>query len=311
MSNRIGIGSGGRIAATLILLLNLIATGFAQPPASPVKAISKKPQQTRLRARVFQSASLGRPMHYRILLPAKYMDSSRRFPVLYLLHGWHGDYKNWSMLTKLVKYADSLAIIIVMPDAEDSWYANSATESHDKFETYMVRDVIDDVDLHWRTLASADQRAIAGLSMGGYGAVKFGLKYSDRFRFVGSLSGAFNATNPELRQSRSDLAPSLDAAFGKSRTQMTEEEDIFKFVETVRSSGSQYFYIDCGTRDSDFLQANRDFVALIGQRKFAYEYHETPGDHSWQYWDSRLPNLLDVVTHVLAGSNSVRNEKGK
>lgn len=297
----------GRLIAAFILLLHSVAA-IAQSPANR-KPASANPQQQRLQDRVFHSASLDRQVHYRILLPAGYEGSLRRYPVLYLLHGWHGDYRNWSTLTNLAQYAESLPILIVMPDAGDSWYTNSVAAPRDKFETYIVQDLIEEVDQNWRTLPSAYGRAIAGLSMGGYGAVKFALKHPDKFKFAGSLSGAFNATQAELRQSRSDLAPSLDAAFGD---QLPEAEDVFRLAERADSTADQYYYIDCGNRDVDFVQANRAFVALLARYKASYEYHEVPGGHNWEYWDKRLPDLLNAATYAIAGSTyPFLNSKGK
>jgi S-formylglutathione hydrolase FrmB len=129
-------------------------------------------------------------MHYRVLLPAAY-EAGGRFPALYLLHGLYGDYMNWDTRTRLEEYAKATNVIVVMPDADDWWYTNSATVPADKFEDYIAKDLISQIDKTFRTLRDRHARAIAGLSMGGYASVKFGLKYPDLFVFVGSLSGAF------------------------------------------------------------------------------------------------------------------------
>src|SRR5512147_1557914 len=117
-----------RIPTVVVLLLGLAVSAVAQrentASAQPTRAISA---ESRMQDRVFQSESLGRQMKYRILLPQGYFESARYYPVLYLLHGWHGDYQNWTTLTNLTFYAENLPIIIVMPDAADSWYVDSAT----------------------------------------------------------------------------------------------------------------------------------------------------------------------------------------
>ncbi len=252
--------------------------------------------KSRLQDRVFQSESLARPMKYRIHLPKDYFETNRSYPALYLLHGWHGDYQNWSRLTKLAHYAEGLPLIVIMPDAGDSWYVDSATSTQDKFEQYVIHDLIEEVDQHWRTVRSSHRRAIAGLSMGGYGAVKFALKYPDMFQVAASISGAFNAASPELERSRSDLQPSLVKAFGEAHSKTREQNDLFALAASARRPQSTaYIYIDCGNQDSSFLEPNRSFVSLLSQRKCAYEYHEYPGAHSWQYWDERLPEVLRVV----------------
>ena len=174
---------------SLFLLLHADAV-LAQK--EPTTSTSARNQNIFVRDALFHSASLGRDMHYRVLLPRDYTRSGR-FPVLYLLHGLYGDYQNWDTRTGLENYAKDLHLIIVMPDADDSWYTNSATVAADKFEDYIAKDLIAEVDEKYRTIRDSHGRAIAGLSMGGYGAVKLALKYPELFAFAGSLSGAFNA----------------------------------------------------------------------------------------------------------------------
>lgn len=239
-------------------------------------------------------------MHYRILLPADYFQSVKHYPVLILLHGWHGDYKNWTTLTNLGAYAEKLPIIIVMPDAGDSWYVNSASSPQDKFERYIVRDLVDDVDQNWRTLRNPHRRAVAGLSMGGYGALKFGFKYPEVFAFAGSISGAFNAPAQELENTRSDLRPSLQQAFGAPTSSVRLENDIYALADRAAPNSTPYLYVDCGTRDVTFFLSNRAMMAKLSDRGFVYEYHEYPGVHNWQYWDEHLPDLLHAVVRHIA-----------
>ena len=291
--------------ASHVLAMTMMVTCLSGGSASQVSAPSVKTKPARLAAdriqdRVFQSASLGREMHYRILLPAEYPQTARSYPVLYLLHGWHGDYTNWSTLTDLTHDAEKLPIIIVMPDANDSWYVDSASTPQDKYEQYIIKDLIQEVDQHWRTLRSNHRRAIAGLSMGGYGAVKFALKYPGTFAFAGSISGAFNAPEMALIDSRADLAPSLQSAFGAAESRARSENDVYAEIEHAVPASTPYLYIDCGNRDVTFLEPNRKLTAKLSQRELAYEYHETPGAHTWRYWDSRLPELLDAVARKIA-----------
>jgi putative tributyrin esterase len=269
---------------------------FSQQATSSGSQTSGAPEsKSRLQDRAFQSKSLGRAMTYRILLPAGYSENAKKYPVLYLLHGWHGDYQNWSTLTKLTRYAEALPILVVMPDAGNSWYVDSATVPQDKFEQYMVHDLTQEVDEHWRTVRSARGRAIAGLSMGGYGAVKFALEYPETFGLAASLSGAFNAASPELGGERNDLRPSLATAFGAAHSKTRERNDLYALASAANVREIPYLYIDCGTQDDSFLEPNRKLAAILSQRKFAYEYHEFPGTHSWEYWDERLPAVLNLV----------------
>ncbi len=293
-----------RVAAA-VLLIALSASVLAQQEstASAQAQASRTIAESRMQDRVFQSESLGRQMHYRILLPKGYFESDRYYAVLYLLHGWHGDYQNWSTLTNLAYYAENLPIIIVMPDAGDSWYVDSATVPQDKFEQYIIKDVVDEVEHHWRALRSPHRRAIAGLSMGGYAAVNMAMKHPQMFKMAGSISGAFNAPLPELEQ-RTDLKPSLVQTFGAANSKTRVENDVYREAANADPQSVPYLYVDCGTEDVTFAEPNRRLVAILGQRKIAFEYHEFPGVHSWQYWGERLPTLLKVVEREIAPETS-------
>ena len=287
-----------RIGTIAILVLGLAASGAAQQE-SLASLPASRAAGLRLQDRAFQSESLGRQMKYRILIPKGYFESDQYYPVLYLLHGWAGDYQNWSTLTNLTHYAENLPIIIVMPDAGDSWYVDSATVAQGKFEQYMIKDVVEEVEHHWRALRSPQRRAIAGLSMGGYAAVNLALKHAGMFKMAGSISGAFNAPLPELEQ-RTDLKPSLVQAFGAANSKTRAENDVYREAGNADPKNTPYLYIDCGSEDATFAEPNRRLVTILGQKKIGFEYHEFPGAHSWQYWDERLPTLLKVVEREIA-----------
>ena len=253
---------------------------------------SQKNQHSLVSNAVFHSVSLDREMHYRILLPRSY-ENGGRFPVLYLLHGIYGDYKNWDTRTGLENYAKNLNIIIVMPDADNSWYTNSATVPADKFEDYIAKDLIAEIDEKYRTIHDGHQRAIAGLSMGGYGAVKLGVKYPELFAFAGSLSGAFNAPG-NLDALRPDFRAKLLEVFDGEDSPTRQQNDIFLLLNAPHQVPYPYFYLACGSADF-FLETNRALAHQLSSRNLAYEYHETAGGHTWEYWDQSLPSLLRAV----------------
>src|SRR5712691_6497930 len=132
VSRRVARGLLG-FAIVVMVAANSKVLFAQQATSAPSQTSAAAESKLRLQDRTFQSKSLGRAMTYRILLPAGYSEDAKKYPVLYLLHGWHGDYQNWSTLTKLTRYAEDLPILIVMPDAGNSWYVDSATVSQDKF----------------------------------------------------------------------------------------------------------------------------------------------------------------------------------
>src|ERR1051325_10217335 len=137
----------------------------------------------------FRSNLINATLPYNVILPPDYRRSkTTRYAVLYLLHGLGGHYGDWLSRTNVADYAAQYRMIIVMPEANDSWYVDGA--SGNKYESYIVKELLPDVDRRYRTIQSRYGRAIAGLSMGGYGALKFGLKNPSTFVFAGSMSGA-------------------------------------------------------------------------------------------------------------------------
>ena len=247
----------------------------------------------------FHSIALDREMKYRMLLPCGYQTSAGRFPVVYLLHGLYGDYLNWDTRTNLEHYAQRYELIVVMPDADDSWYTNSATDPNDKFEDYIARDLVAEIDGKFRTLRSRHARAIAGLSMGGYGALKIALRYQDEFAFAGSLSGALNAAQ-DLGDRRPEFRDRLLRVFGPAGSATRADNNVFSMLQSANAKTLPYFYLACGSAD-DFLRVNRDFAARLSSQSAAYEYHETAGGHAWDYWDRSVEGLLRAAAGIISG----------
>ena len=242
---------------------------------------------------LFPSKSLAREARYRIILPSAYASSDRRFPVLYLLHGLYGDRTNWAELTKLSDYARPLDLIIVMPDAGNSWYANSFAIPAERFDDFILLDLIPEIESNYRALATRAGRAIAGLSMGGYGALKFALKHPQMFFLAGSMTGALSAPL-DLGNEVEEFREGLQNAFGPSNNPQRAQNDVFALARAADPAHLPYIYLDCGAQDG-FLATNRRFAALLQSRGIPYEFHELPGGHEWPYWDSRLPILLSVL----------------
>jgi S-formylglutathione hydrolase FrmB len=194
-----------------------------------------------------------------------------------------------------------LPLLIVMPDADDSWYTNSATVSQDKFEDFIAGDLIAEIDGKYRTIREKRGRAIAGLSMGGYGAVKMALKHPELFAFAGSLSGALNAAQ-NLDALRPDFRAKLLEVFGNDGSPTRTENDVFLLLKkTSAQTALPYLYLACGASDS-FLDTNRAFVLQLSSRKIEYEYHETPGGHTWEYWDRALLPMLQGIQRAVTSS---------
>jgi putative tributyrin esterase len=289
-----------RIAALLLCLWCFAAGAAAQRSVVAYGASRIKVASSDGRTQVLEldSRLLKRKVWLKVLLPEKYADPERtgqKFPVMYLLHGWAGGFRNWMELTSVVDYTAGTNWIAVAPEGANGWYTDSATVPDDKFESYIVEEVIPEIDHLYRTIAESRGRVIAGLSMGGYGAIKFGLKYPDLFSVVGSFSGAFDAPlgPPKL----ASLQPSISTAFGPEGSKTRAENDIFRLLRDAppeRLKKLPFIYLDCGTEDT-FFEINRSFDALLVEKKVPHEYRELPGGHSWNYWDRQVQEFIRVV----------------
>lgn len=250
----------------------------------------------------FRSASLNRDMSYRIYLPQKYAESAGRFPVLYLLHGIYGNFKDWDTQSHLRQYVQYLDLIIVMPDGGNNWYVNSATVPQDRYEDYIVKDLIAEVDGRYRTIAARESRAIAGLSMGGYGSLNLALKHPELFVFAGSLSGALNAPS-DLGPRQPEFEASLLEAFGPPGNAARNENDVFLRLTQAEVSRLPYIYLACGEADA-FIDLNRQFAARLLAEHARYETHDAPGGHDWQFWDKAIKEMLPALMRSLKRSHS-------
>ncbi len=284
------------------LLCGLLMAGLPAAPLAAQKPVIASRVATVIAPqvvaeRVFHSNALARDMQYSIVLPKGYAQNNRRYPVLYLLHGLHGDHRSWVARTNLARYAEPLDLIIVMPDAGDSWYTDSATNSHDRFEEYIARDLPAVIDATYRTIPLREGRFAAGLSMGGYAAMKLALKYPQQFSLVASLSGAFNA--PTDLDRTEEYRAKLVEVFGPADSQTRTDNDLYQLAGKSDPARLPYLFLTCGTGDQ-FLSANRDFVALLQKQKVPYEYHEMPGKHEWKYWDTHVQDVIALLADRLA-----------
>jgi len=245
---------------------------------------------------------VGKTLPYNVLLPVDYNQTAaktKRYPVLYLLHGLTGHYNNWIEKTRLGDYAGAYDVIIVMPEGNDGWYTDSATVPNDKYESYIVQELIPDVEQRFRVNKSRESRAIAGLSMGGYGALKFGVKYPQQFVFVASMSGALDAaswTEADLKGFEF-IWKTLQPVYGAANSETRAANDLGKLYREfppARIATLPFVYVDCGTEDG-LLQTNRAFVDILLKQKIPHEYRQLPGNHAWTYWDAQVQEVLRIA----------------
>jgi len=258
---------------------------------------------SRLATRQLESASLGRTVSYNVLFPPGYAakeHSGKRYPVLYLLHGLTGHYNNWAERTPLEEHSEKYELIIVMPEGNDGWYTNAENVPSDRYEDYVIKDLIPAIERDLRTRSDRKGRIIAGLSMGGYGALKFGFKYPERFALAGSFSGALNAARFDVSAFGGNwkaLTDSITAVYGGMDSTTRRENDLFRMIEELpaeKVAAMPFIYLDCGTEDG-LINANRNFAAKLLEKKVPHEFRQLPGAHNWAYWDKQIVEFLQVA----------------
>ena len=288
----------------LLIAAGIIVNAFAYPAvaSAPYVQTAVTANSSRVQTVQFQSQLVGTSLPYNVVLPVGYdlpAARDKRYPVVYLLHGLFGHYDNWTSKTRLADYTASHEVILVTPEGHNGWYTDSQLAPKEQYESYIVKELIPDVDRRFRTISDRSGRAIAGLSMGGYGAIKFGVKYPAMFAFAGSMSGAMNAaswTKEELAGLPS-IWKSLQQVFGEDGGQTRLSNDLSNRIRDLSNqeiAALPFIYLDCGTEDPLF-PSNRSFAELLVSRKIPHEYRQRPGGHSWAYWDAQVQEVLKLA----------------
>lgn len=282
-----------RIALLSILLLS---------PACERRQAAEKPDRPRLTPNVvcrditFHSAALSRDIQYRIILPLN-IRPDEKLPTVYVLHGGGGGFRDWSNYSDVARYAES-GLILVMPEGGSSYYTNAVDPPQDRYADYITQDLIADVERRFPVASGRVNRAIVGLSMGGFGAVKIALRHPDLFAFVGGLSSAIDVPRRSFSIKRLHQSRHYDSIFGPNGSTTRKENDPFILARSANPETAPYFFLTCGEQEG-LLPSNREFAALLAQRHFHYEFHTMHGAHDWNQWNAWLPVLFSsLAEHV-------------
>jgi len=197
------------------------------------------------------------------------------FRVVYLLHGLSDDYTIWQRRTSIERYADRFGLMVIMPDGGRSFYCD---QPYGNYEAHILETACF-IDRAFRTVDAPDGRGIGGLSMGGYGAMKLGLKYPELFGSVAAHSSA-------LEIDRFYTAPDLQGIFPSPPC---PEDDPFTLA--ARAGAKPAIRFDCGA-DDFLIEENRRFHAHLRALGAPHTYAEYPGAHTWEYWDEHIVEAL-------------------
>ena len=257
------------------------------PPDHPRLTASVRMQDV-----ILHSSALGRDMPYRVLLPAT-IALNKRFPVIYLLHGGGGNYRDWSNYSDVAQFAGR-GLVLVMPEGESSYYVNAVDRPADRFEDYITEDLIADVEAKFPVATGRENRAIVGISMGGFGAVVLSLKHPELFAFVGALSPALDVPSRPFSIKRVGQYRQYRAIFGPWGSPTRHANDPYILVHSSDPAAVPYLFLSCGEQEG-LIPANLRFVTTLEKRHFRYEFHVVPGGHDWNQWNRRLPELFQSL----------------
>ena len=230
------------------------------------------------------SAAMQKSIRCVVIRPDTYNSTADPYPVVYLLHGWSGDYTGWlGDAPHLQQLVDRYNLLIVCPDGGyDSWYLDSPVDTTVRYETHITHEVVDYIDYYYNTIRSPQSRAIAGLSMGGHGAMFLASRHPELYGAAGSMAGGLDLRG--FKKNNWDL----QGVLGRPETQW-ENWERYSVVNAVSQfqKNQQALIIDCGVGDF-FLEANREMHQRLLAAGVAHEYTERPGEHNGEYWSGAV-----------------------
>ena len=247
----------------------------------------------------FHSDVLGKACNMNVLLPQKVTtqigmtsaDSRPALPVLYLLHGLSDDHSIWMRRTSIERYAASYPLAIVMPDGGRSFYTDMKYGA--RYWTFLSEELPEIVCSLFPVSRRREDTFAAGLSMGGYGALKLGLRCPEKFAAVAGMSSVtdyLQFLNMRAAQNEEGKAEAL-RYFG-SLDNIPEAEDLFALAKkTAQNTVKPKVFQCCGTEDM-LYDMNIRFRDMVSTLDLDYTYHEAPGVHSWEFWDFWIQEIL-------------------
>lgn len=239
----------------------------------------------------FQSDALQMPVMLEVYLP----QGRGGYRQLYLLHGAGGDHASWGRNTRLSDYAEQKNIAVIMSSGNNKCYVNNLY-GKDYF-TFVTEELIQKCETWFHLSPKRENRSIAGMSMGGYGAVYAGLQRPDLYGTVFSYSGLLDIYERFQKPEGLDLLP----VFGKKEEFCTEKYDLFTLVHNFKNKkpdfveNATHFYLTCGKQDKR-LHMTEQLYEEMKKNQMSVSMHLEDGEHNWQYWDTCIQKTMAVLS---------------
>ena len=278
-----------RILLNTALVSSMIVSGCHRPaPAGadhPYVAAGVTMQDV-----TFHSAALNRDMPYRVFLPAQ-VEAGAELPVVYLLHGGNGSFRDWSNDSMVSMYA-AKGLILVMPEGEFSYYMNAAEKPANRFEDYIFEDLISDVESRFPVARTREKRAVIGISMGGFAAIKIALMRPELFSFVGAFSPSIDITHRRFHLRRWGEWWRVRSIFGPWGSEARSSRDPPTLIKSADPAKVPYIYLTAG-QNEPLLDPDRSFADRLRSLHFRHEFHTEPGGHDWGEWNRQMPGCFE------------------
>ena len=252
-----------------------------------------------------KSNVLGVTKYYNVYLPASFKnDTQAHYPILYLLHGLTDNHRAWlekgqmdRVMDELINCGEIPPMVVIMPNAGDAdtrriWngYFNMPGWN---YEDFFFQELLPTVEAKYRAGGSKEQRAIAGLSMGGGGSVGYAIAHSDMFIACYAMSAWLTSEKREDADVKDKMAQLSNAVHDHDPVTIIEQADEAK----LNALRSVKWYIDCG--DDDFLfDRNIDLYKAMRQKRFKAQLRVRDGGHTWEYWHNALRLCLPFVSRA-------------
>lgn len=272
-----------------------------------VTIFSKSVFAAKIEEKQIYSAVMHKDIPAIFIIPDSYYSNTnysntKSFPVVYLLHGFDGGYRNWVDLTSVEDLPDLYDIIVVCPNGDkDSWYFDSPIDPNSQYETHIASEVVSFTDKTYRTIKSRNGRAIAGLSMGGHGALFLAWRHNDVFGAAGSMSGGV-----DFRGSKNKYNISKKIGSFEEYPERWDSLTVINNVATIKKA-KLAIIIDCGVNDP-FIGMNRTFHDSLLKAEAPHDYIERPGTHGWKYWNNAVKYQMLFFNNFFTLANSTQND---
>ena len=219
------------------------------------------------------------------------------FKTLYLLHGIFGNYTDWINETSIQALAENRNLAVIMPSGDNSFYVDHELRG-DMYGEFIGRELVEATRELLPLSDSREDTFIAGLSMGGFGALRNGLKYRDTFGCIAALSSALVLENA-VASTYDDPSPIgrrgyFEGVFGDLSKLLGSDKDPRGLIDMLIAEKAELpeIYMCCGTEDI-LINENRSFHQFLIERDLAHTYVEGPGVHDWHFWNEYIEKVLD------------------